>query len=175
MSRKRGPISDSFQGSFSGIGGWTLSLLLLFAGSSLGAMPAVATPTHGNAAPKNAAEKNVLAFLDTAFNQKRVEEAFGKYVGSYYRQHNPTVADGKAAIIEALHKWLPATPELHYDFKNIWSDGDRVIVHSLVTTSPQDRGMAVVDIFRLEHGKVVEHWDVAQAVPEKALNDNTMF
>ena len=136
---------------------------------------AAASPPPAGITPKNASEKTVIAFLDTAFNRKQAEEAFAKYVGPYYRQHNPTVADGKAAIIEALHQWLPATPELRYEFKHVWSDGDRVIVHSLVKPKPQDRGMAVVDIFRLEHGKVVEHWDVAQPVPEKPLNDNTMF
>lgn len=125
--------------------------------------------------PKNAAEATVIAFLDAAFNQQKFEEAFAKYVGPEYRQHNPTVADGKQAIIDALRQWLPATPALRYEFKHVYSDGDHVIVHSLVTTSAGDRGKAVVDIFRLEHGKVVEHWDVAQPVPEKSANDNTMF
>ena len=141
----------------------------------LAVIPARGAQHYGAVAPKNAAEATVLALLDTAFNQRQFDQAFGKYVGPYYRQHNPTVADGKQAIIAGLRQWLPATPDLHYEFKHVYSDGDRVIVHSLVTERKGDRGKAVVDIFRLEHGKVVEHWDVAQPVPEKALNDNTMF
>jgi predicted SnoaL-like aldol condensation-catalyzing enzyme len=125
--------------------------------------------------PKNASEAAVIGLLDTAFNQRKYAEAFDKYVGPYYRQHNPTVADGKQAIIEGMKQWLPTVPGLHYKFKHLYSDGDRVIVHSLVTTGPTDRGMAVVDIFRLEKGKIVEHWDVAQPVPENSLNTNTMF
>ena len=125
--------------------------------------------------PKNAAEVTVIGLLDTAFNQRKYVEAFDKYVGPYYRQHNPTVADGKQAIVDGMKQWLPSVPGLHYEFKHLYSDGDRVIVHSLVTTGPTDRGIAVVDIFRLEQGKIVEHWDVAQPVPEKALNANTMF
>lgn len=128
-----------------------------------------------SAAPKpaNANEEVAIKLLDTAFNQKKPDEAFAKYVGPTYRQHNPTVPDGKEAIVEALHKWLP--PELHYEFVRIISSGDLVAIHAHVTIGPQDRGMAVVDIFRIENGKVAEHWDVSQPVPEKASNDNTMF
>jgi predicted SnoaL-like aldol condensation-catalyzing enzyme len=147
----------------------------LVAALMLAVMPGFAAQRYGAVTPKNRAESTVLALLDTAFNQRKVKEAFAQYVGPYYRQHNPTVADGKLAIIDALRKWLPATPGLHYEFKHLYSDGDRVIVHSLVTMDSTDRGKAVVDIFRLEQGKVVEHWDVAQAVPDKSLNDNTMF
>jgi predicted SnoaL-like aldol condensation-catalyzing enzyme len=158
-----------------GIGQATSLPFAVLAALVLAVMPVSAGQVYGAVTPKNPAESTVLALLDTAFNQRKVEEAFAKYVGPYYRQHNPTVADGKQAIIDALRKWLPATPDLHYEFKHLYSDANCVIVHSLVTVGPDDRGKAVVDIFRLEHGKVVEHWDVAQAVPDKSLNDNTMF
>jgi len=49
------------------------------------------------------------------------------------------------------------------------------VTHSLLKTSLEDRGSAVADIFRLEDGKVVEHWDVLQPVPESAANDHPMF
>ncbi len=124
---------------------------------------------------KNANEAVVISLLDVAFNQKKIVEAFDKFVGPYYRQHNPSVPDGKEAIIKALPSYLAAVPDLRYHFKRVLSDGDLVVVHSHVTNNAQDRGMAVIDIFRVENGKVVEHWDVAQPVPEKAANDNTMF
>jgi predicted SnoaL-like aldol condensation-catalyzing enzyme len=50
-----------------------------------------------------------------------------------------------------------------------------VAMHSLLKTSPQDRGTAVADIFRLEDGKVVEHWDVMQPIPQSAANEHPMF
>lgn len=149
---------------------------LLFSACALAL--AVAVPgAHADSGvkPKNAAEATAVGLLDMAFNQRKYAEAFEKYVGPYYRQHNPTVADGKQAILDGMKQWLPTVPGLHYEFKHLYSDGDRVIVHSLVTMGPADRGMAVVDIFRLEKGKIVEHWDVTQPVPEKAANTNTMF
>ena len=137
--------------------------LALIASTALAAPPKPANPN----------EEVVVKLLDTAFNQKKPDEAFANYVGPYYRQHNPTVPDGKEAIIAALHNWLP--PQLHYEIVHLVSSGDLVAVHSHVTMNPQDRGIAVVDIFRIESGKVVEHWDVTQPVPEKAANANTMF
>ncbi len=55
------------------------------------------------------------------------------------------------------------------------AEGDLVVTHGLIKTSSEDRGTAAADIFRLEDGKIVEHWDVLQPVPETAENDNTMF
>ena len=55
------------------------------------------------------------------------------------------------------------------------ADGDLVALHAHSIREPGERGVAIVDIFRLENGKIVEHWDVIQPVPEKANNDNTMF
>lgn len=147
-------------------------IALIAAGFHLASLPVAA---HADVKPRNAAERAVVGLLDMAFNQKKPAEAFQKFVGPYYRQHNPTAPDGKEAIIKIFSEWLPTAPGLHYDIKRIVSHGDMVWVHSHVTKGPQDRGDAVVDIFRLEHGKVVEHWDVGTPVPEKAMNDNTMF
>jgi len=125
--------------------------------------------------PRNRAERTVIGLIDTAFNQKKPAEAWERYGGPYYKQHNPTAPDGKEAIIGLLNAWLPTVPNLRYDIKRIISHRDMVWVHSHVTKGPDDLGNAVVDIFRLEKGKVVEHWDVGTPVVEKPLNDNTMF
>jgi predicted SnoaL-like aldol condensation-catalyzing enzyme len=110
-----------------------------------------------------------------ALDQGNPEEAAAKHLGPYYRQHNPGAADGAEAYI-AFMKWLKQTyPDLHVDTKRIIAEGDYVVLHSHTTRKPGDRGMAVVDIFRLENGKIVEHWDVVQEVPEKSANNNTMF
>ena len=124
---------------------------------------------------KNANEAKALAFLTMAFNDKKPQEAFAKFVGPYYKQHNPTVADGAAPAIASFTAFEKMVPTLHYDFKHIYSDGNFVILHSEFFGKPTDPGYAVVDIFRFEHGKVVEHWDVGQVVPAKSANNNTMF
>jgi predicted SnoaL-like aldol condensation-catalyzing enzyme len=117
-----------------------------------------------------------VGLLDTVFNQRKVQEGFDKYVGATYRQHNPYAADGKQAAIDFLSKFMASGAEYKYDFKHVYVDGRIVVVHSHVTRGKDDRGSAVIDIFRLDkHNKIVEHWDVVQPVPEKSANDNTMF
>ncbi|HET7810527.1 MAG TPA: nuclear transport factor 2 family protein [Steroidobacteraceae bacterium] len=129
---------------------------------------------HAGISQKPNARK-VVAFMDMVFNQKKVKEGFDTYVGDKYIQHNPIAADGKQAAVEVLGKALQALPGWSYEFKHAYVDGNIVVLHSHVRMKPDDRGMAVVDIFRLEKGKIVEHWDVVQPIPEKSANDNTMF
>jgi predicted SnoaL-like aldol condensation-catalyzing enzyme len=117
----------------------------------------------------------VRAFYELAFNEKQPEEAVSRYVGSRYTQHNPMAADGPQAFVDFVKWYAGEHPELHVDIKRMIAEGDLVFTHSLITTSPDDRGTAAADIFRVENGKVVEHWDVLQPVPETAANDNTMF
>jgi predicted SnoaL-like aldol condensation-catalyzing enzyme len=142
-----------------------------------------ACATNGPTARALRAQQNtavVLAFLDTAFNKHEVEQAFKLYVGPSYRQHNPHVADGVDGAIMALTRLTHELyPELRQDVKRTIAQGDLVAVHSRYSHSAAERagsgGEAVVDIFRLEHGRIVEHWDVVQNVPGESANDNTMF
>ena len=117
----------------------------------------------------------VRAYYEQAFNDGDPEGAVERYVGDRYVQHNPQAADGTEAFIGFV-KWSRAQfPELRVDIKRMIAEGDLVVTHSRLTTSPEDRGTAAVDIFRVENGKVVEHWDVLQPIPEEAANTNTMF
>jgi predicted SnoaL-like aldol condensation-catalyzing enzyme len=129
---------------------------------------------HAGISRKPNAQK-VIAFMDLVFNKKQVKKGFDTYVGDKYIQHNPIAADGKDAAVEVLGKALQALPGWSYEFKHAYVDGNIVVLHSHVRLKAEDRGMAVVDIFRFEKGKIVEHWDVVQPVPEKSANNNTMF
>ena len=120
-------------------------------------------------------KETVRAFYDLAFNLKKPEEAVGRYLGSTYTQHNPMAGDGPQPFIEFVNGFVGRFPELTVDIKRVIAEGDLVVTHSLMKTSHDDRGTAAADIFRLEDGKIVEHWDVLQPVPETAANDNTMF
>ena len=133
------------------------------------------TAVAGTALTANPKGKMVVEFLDMVFNQKKVKEGFDKYTGPTYRQHNPFAADGAQAAIDFLAPYLASHTEYRYDMKHVYVDGNIVVVHSHVTRDANDRGSAVVDIFRIEKGKVVEHWDVVQPIPEKSANTNTMF
>ena len=120
--------------------------------------------------------KNIVrSWIELAINQRKPEEAVAKYLGPYYRQHNPTASDGSQSFIDFIHKFTQAFPSMQFDVKRMVAEGDMVMVHSHLIRQPGDRGTAVVDIFRLENGKVVEHWDVLQEIPEHPANNNTMF
>ena len=117
----------------------------------------------------------VRDFYNLALNLKKPDEAVARYLGSYYRQHNPTAGDGPGPFIAFVKGFTQAFPALHFDFRRFIAEGDLVVVHSHLVRKPGDRGMAVMDIFRLEQGKIVEHGDVLQEIPESASNSNTMF
>jgi predicted SnoaL-like aldol condensation-catalyzing enzyme len=124
----------------------------------------------------------VMGFYKTAFEQKDPEGAVKLYVGDYYRQHNPNCGDGKEAFIAYAKMRGGNNPNRQILYKRIFVDGDFVILHIHHLFSPTDEnyketpnGFAAVDIFRLEKGKIVEHWDVLQTVPDKFVHNNTMF
>ena len=119
-------------------------------------------------------KKTVAAFYDAALNQKDFDAA-SKYLGARYTQHNPVAADGPEGLKAFIAFLKDKFPNTRSEIKRIFADGDYVIVHVHAVREPGTRGNAIIDIFRLENGKVVEHWDVIQPIPEKAANDNGMF
>jgi predicted SnoaL-like aldol condensation-catalyzing enzyme len=119
--------------------------------------------------------RTVLAFYDLAFNQGNPREAVARCVGPVYTQHNPLAPDGPEAFVRFVEGFRAQYPQLRVDVKRTVAEGDLVVTHVHLTLGPEDRGSAVMDLFRLDHGKIVEHWDVIQPIPETAANDNTMF
>jgi predicted SnoaL-like aldol condensation-catalyzing enzyme len=123
------------------------------------------------------ANKNVtLAFYKQALLEGDAENAFRMYAGTPYRQHNPLIEDGMEGVRKFGALIMATHPDAHAEIKRVFADGDHVILHShWHGLSDNPGGEAVVDIFRLDNGKVVEHWDVIQPIPETAANNNTMF
>ena len=119
-------------------------------------------------------KKAVVEFYDKAINQKDFEAA-SKYMGSRYTQHNPNAADGPEGLKAFLGFLKEKFPASRSEIKRVLADGDYVILHVHAVREPGTRGNAIIDIFKLENGKIVEHWDVVQPIPEKAANTNGMF
>jgi len=123
---------------------------------------------------QEANKKIVVDFYDKAINQKDFDAA-SKYMGARYTQHNPNAADGPEGLKAFLQFLKEKFPASRSEIKRVFADGDYVILHVHAVREPGTRGSAIVDIFKLENGKVVEHWDVVQPIPEKAANTNGMF
>jgi predicted SnoaL-like aldol condensation-catalyzing enzyme len=148
----------------------TLALALAAATLALAAPSA-----HAADGPQQEAnKKTVLEFYEKALNQKDFEAA-ARYFGTRYTQHNPNAADGPEGFRAFLRFLREKFPNSKSEIKRVCADGDYVILHVHAVREPGTRGNAIVDIFKLENGKIVEHWDVVQPIPEKAANTNGMF
>jgi predicted SnoaL-like aldol condensation-catalyzing enzyme len=116
----------------------------------------------------------VISFYEQALNDRNLG-VVADVLAPYYRQHNPTIDDG----VEGLRKYLRWIQETHpyarSQILRVYADGDFVILHVHRVRTPGTLGDAIVDLFRVEGGKIAEHWDVIQPVPERAVNDNSMF
>jgi predicted SnoaL-like aldol condensation-catalyzing enzyme len=139
-------------------------LMLSFAGGT----------AMAGSAQEEANRKAVLAFYEKGLNQKDVDAALA-YVGDRYVQHNPNAADGPEGFRKFIGFLREKFPNSHSEIKRSFVDGDYVILHVNAVREPGTKGNAIVDIFKLENGKIVEHWDVVQPIPENPANNNTMF
>jgi len=130
-------------------------------------------PTTG-AARLAANKRLVLAFYEQVIGRKDFE-AGRKYMGENYRQHSPYATDGHAGLAAFVKFFRENFPNHHYEVKKVIAEGDMVVLHLHGMGGMNTHGEQVVDFFRVKGGKVVEHWDVIQPIPEKSENPNGVF
>jgi predicted SnoaL-like aldol condensation-catalyzing enzyme len=142
---------------------WVLPAVML----AMSVIPALAADLEAN-------KKTVLEFYEAGLNKKDFEAA-SKYFGPKYIQHNPGAPDGIEGFKTFVDFLRNKFPNSHSEIRRVFADGDFVILHVHAVREPGTLGRAIVDIFRLENGKIVEHWDVAQDIPEKMPHSNGML
>ena len=145
---------------------------LLF--TALTATAAIAQQAQRNLAQEEANRQLVVEFYHQNFNQHQVDQAT-KVMADDYIQHNPLVPNGKAPFVSFFKGFFANNPNAKSKIVRTAADGDLVWLHIHATNGENDRGQAIIDVFRVKDGKIVEHWDVIQDMPEKAANHNTMF
>lgn len=148
-------------------------ILLALADVSMASAAAAGSRAHSCAQT----ERNraiVTRFADLMYVHENPRAAFEAYVAPAYIQHNPGIADGRDAAVRALVP-LFAKPQGSFEIRRILIDGNLAAIHLLSHHVPGDRGTAVVDIYRLRSGRIVEHWDVLQSVPATSANPHPMF
>lgn len=122
----------------------------------------------------DANKRVVLDFYEKALNQSDLVAA-SEHFGPRYTQHTPHIEDGIAGFIAFVGRLKEQFPEVRGEIKRVIAEGDLVVLHVHAKRTPDELGIAIVDIFRLDHGKIVEHWDVRQPIPELFVHQNSMF
>ena len=143
---------------------------------------AFATAASADVAPPLSPPEATIAnkaLVTEMFQKMFIENGVQKYADTYFApdfiEHDPMAKDGTKNFKAFFKDWSKKHPDAITTPKRFIADGDLVFVHFHGQDNAKDRGVAGVDIFRVANGRIVEHWDVIQPIPEKSANDNTMF
>jgi len=118
----------------------------------------------------------VLEFYKLALEELCPKEAFEKYATADFVEHSADIAGGTREAASAfLEHLIRKFSSPKWEVIRSAAEGPFVFLHVHVTPAPKEPGVAIVEIFRVQNGKIAEHWDVVQPVPEKPLNSNSMF
>ena len=124
--------------------------------------------------PPSSLKDKALSFLNLVVSGN-VREAYERYIDTDFCHHNPHFRGDAKSLMLAMKENAVKNPHKIFDVKLAIEEGDKVVVYSHIRQNPDDRGAAVVHIFRFENNKVVELWDIGQSLPENSPNENGMF
>lgn len=142
----------------------------------VGALASTAVPASAQDAECKLTARQVLdEFIPLFYEQRNAKLAFERWVHPDYKNHNPFAATGRDAAVAFLQPFFDSNPQARYIVHRVIADDDLVAVHNEARFNPDEQPSAVVDIFRVENCKIVEHWDVIQQVPAQSANQNGMF
>ena len=152
-------------------------LLLAACGNQASVAPADAAASAALAAQQVTAQNKKIAvdFFNMVFQDRKPQQAFDTYSTPEYIQHNELASDGAAPAIKFLNEWFEKNPRASIEIKRVIAEGNLVAIHHHMRKSPEDPGAAAVDMYRVENGKVMEHWDVFQNMPAKSENAHPKF
>jgi predicted SnoaL-like aldol condensation-catalyzing enzyme len=169
-------ITRSIHGTLTFVLATGLIVLMAACSSSNNSTATTATAAQTQERDLEAKNKEIaLAFFHGVFTEKKPQEAFDKYSVPEYIQHNPLAEDGAVPTIAFLNEWIAKNPESSVEVKKVIAEGNLVAIHHHLRQSPDVPGLACTEWYRLENGKVVEHWDTAQPMPTQSKNPHPMF
>lgn len=150
------------------------ALCVLQPAASAAAEPAAAAASHRDLAQEARNLALVLEFSEAVFNRHDLSVA-ERLLAEDYIQHNPRMASGRAAFVAYFTGMMASRPTVRSQTVRTATSGDLVFVHAHSSDGSGKGDLAIVNIYRVANGKIAEHWDVVQPVPENAANTNTMF
>ncbi len=129
--------------------------------------------THFTAHNSNENKRLVAGYYAKVWNA-RDAGATAQFVADEYLQHNPQVPNGRVPLESFLTGFFKEVPDAGFTVVRLIAEDDLVVAHCLFKLNALDRGTAVVDVYRIKDGRLVEHWDVKEPVPESTVNGNSM-
>lgn len=119
-------------------------------------------------------KQNAIEFYRMAYSGSP-KGAVEKYVGNEYIQHNPLVGNGTQPFIDYFERMQSEYSDKSIKFVRAVAEEDLVALHTHQTW-PGNEQYVTMDFFRFDsNGKIVEHWEAIQEIPETSLNENTMY
>lgn len=120
-------------------------------------------------------KETIRKFYEIVFNKHDLTRA-AEFIKEDYIQHNPGTKTGLDEFVKAFRDGqFKKNPDFKFEIKHLIEEGDFVVVHGHAIPKPGDTGVAVMDMYRFENGKVAEHWDIIQVIPKEFANENSMF